>query len=100
MIRAMVRVVVFVARGPGLSPNSFQIFWAEVPGSIKEQGLNRGQTSSQCYKSFTGLYLEVCKTGLFLKSIIASRFVKFNMLMPVIAFEYKFFQQKSMIIWN
>ena len=55
---------------------------------------------NQCYKHFTGLYLQVCKTGLFLKSIIASHVVKFNMLMLVFAFNDQVLQQKSMKILN
>ena len=44
-------------------------------------------TSSQCHKCFTGLYLQVCKTGKLLKSIIAARAVEIIMLMPVFTFE-------------
>ena len=44
-------------------------------------------TSNQCYKHFTSLYLQVCETGLFLKSIITPCVVKLNVLMVVFTFK-------------
>ena len=53
---------------------------------------------NKCYERFTGLYLHVCKTGLFLKLIIALRLVKFNALMLVFTFNYQILEQKSLFI--
>ena len=37
--------------------------------------------SSQCYKKFTGLYLQACKTGLFLKWFVATSVVYYQIIM-------------------
>ena len=42
---------------------------------------NESQSSSQCHKRFTGLYLQVCKTGLFLIPFVAASIDGFNKIM-------------------
>ena len=47
--------------------------WASV-GNFSKVLLHKNfhfSTSNQCYKHLTGLYLQVCKSGLFLKSFVA-----------------------------
>ena len=48
-----------------------------------------GTTSSQFYKTFTCLYLKVCNTGLFLKSLVAKSVVEFNLLMLILTLKFK-----------
>ena len=64
---------------PNFSADFFYSTWPSMSAIIyfnqKKKGLRLGRekkelvyaTNSQCCKSFTGPYLQVCKTGLFLK---------------------------------
>ena len=55
---------------------------------------------AQAINIFQACIYKSVKTGLFLKSNVAPRLVKFNMLLPVFTFKYHVFLQKSVTLWN
>ena len=83
---------------PGINWSGFN--WLEQNWISDQDGMGESLTSIQCYKTFTGLYLQVCKYRAIFNSLVATNIAKFMLLM-LDSWSICYLKVKTRIkIWN